>query len=154
MWHYMAASTATYTGCIVTDWSSNTGLEYSSVGIWTPTAGELSASLAPAQTAVLLSGTVPLRYRGGHPRIYLPHVGTAAMINDHQIDPTIQTNIRGGYVLLQSHMADDIPSRSFIPCIYRYRNDPAKATVVTIGTYNVQQEVATQRRRLRKPAHR
>lgn len=59
----------TYTGVTVTDLSSDTG--FVSEG-GTPTTGTRDGLNLPANVALLASYTIARRYRGGHPRQYLP----------------------------------------------------------------------------------
>lgn len=152
-WRHIAPNTATYVGAIYTDWSSSSAQVLSTVGTWTPTTGTATGALAPAQVAVLLNASVPTRYRGGHPRIYLPHVAASVMTNDHQIDPTVQSAVSEALFALNTDMATGFGSRFFFPAVYRFRSDAVKAQIVTIGPWTCVQEVATQRRRLRRVAH-
>jgi hypothetical protein len=65
----------------VTDLSSSTGAEgiYNNAG--TPTPGTSAHGMLPLHSCFVLSKTILRRYRGGHPRMYLP-IGTTNDLND------------------------------------------------------------------------
>lgn len=56
-------------------------------------AGTLAGAPAGANVAACLTLKIPNRYRGGHPRMYLPGVGSAASING----VTWSTGVAGNY---------------------------------------------------------
>lgn len=57
------------TGTTATDLSSSTGAVATQGGPWTGTGG---SDYLPNNTAMLINWSIPRRYRGGHPRTYLP----------------------------------------------------------------------------------
>lgn len=62
----------TFVGCRVTDLSSDTGAvgEHTDGATGTDASGE-----NPAQASMLINFSISRRYRGGHPRMYLPGLG-------------------------------------------------------------------------------
>lgn len=148
-----ASSDARYIGCDVQDFSSNTGEEYSTVGVLTPVDGTQTGQTA-ADTAVLISwfsGTLP-RYRGGHSRTYLPFLCSGLMTNAWEITTGTQTNLITALTNWQTEMAaisagDGGP---YQPVIFRFKNDPTKAALYIINEGRVNLQLASQRRRLRR----
>src|ERR1700679_3668425 len=84
MWAEVGNNTAHYTGSVITDWTSASGFESNSVGTFTPVVGG-AGGVQGAQVAALISWTVPLRWRGGHFRTYLPSIAVGAMANESQL---------------------------------------------------------------------
>lgn len=73
----------------VTDISTRNGLQGISTTGWN---GTLSGTALPAQVAVCLSLKVAQHYRGGHPRMYLPGVGSTATTNGSTLASAFQSN--------------------------------------------------------------
>lgn len=148
--HY-AGTQAHYLGCIVTDWSSSTGLQWSSVGIFTPEPGDQN-NVSPPQVAVLVSYQVQLRWRGGHFRTYLPYVGTAVLtgsLND-QISTTCQTNCQTDINTMITDMKASGVLGGQTMVMYKDKTKPTTAALYQISTFTVNLVLATQRRRIRK----
>lgn len=149
-----------YEGSIITDWSSDTGIEYTSVGVFTPVNGGFG-SVIGANTAALLSWSTALRFRGGHARSYLPYVGQDAIGSTTELDEGRVTGMNTAIVNLINGM-EEIPGGfggGYFPVMYKYRNaplvDPPKPPVlVTITDGFANPILASQRRRLRKVSRR
>lgn len=147
----VGSSSAQYIGSIISSWESNTGPVVDSVGSVAPTTGTKSG-LAAAQVCALMSGVGPLRYRGGHPRIYLPHIAQSILQDDRSLTAAAVSDLGAGWLAFGSAMAASTPS--WVTVNYRYRNDPLKAVIEPITNYNPNSIIATQRRRVRHVAHR
>lgn len=153
-WGELGGDVAQYTGSVVTDWSSNTGLTYSSVGTFTPVVGT-KGQLLPPQVAGLVSYQIGIRYKGGHPRSYIPYIGqsvVAGVYND-TISPSAITNWNTGLSNLWVAMLGSGILGGQSPACYRFRTEPARAVVNLINTATLNHIVATQRRRVRKVSH-
>lgn len=138
-------------------------------GSWTgEKAGTRSGTPMPAQTAANIEFDVPLRYRGGKPRTYLPPGVTTDMANPstfasgyYDLVTSGFTSFIAGIVATGIHTADDLthvnlsyykgyntstppwrgPGYKYPP---RYR-DTAVSTPIT--AYNCKSEIGTQKRR-------
>jgi hypothetical protein len=150
-----APSSASYMGSIITDWSSDLGLSYSTVGSYTPQPGLNGSKPAPLQVSALISYSIPKRYRGGHPRTYLPYVADEVLTgsDNSNITTTITEGIAGDLNTMVSAMKASGILGGQTQVIYLHRNDPVNAAVYEYSSFTVQSLVATQRRRLRKVAH-
>lgn len=156
MWSTLGSSAKHYEGCLITDWSSNTGLEYSSVGVWTPTAGSHSGGLAPPNVAVLLSYNSGERFRGGHFRTYFPYIGNVIITgaNSDTVDPAFINGATTAFVSLGTGMNGSGVLGGQSQRLYRHRGSPTLAQLYQIKSFGFQSRLASQRRRLRKAAHR
>jgi hypothetical protein len=154
LWHAYGSEDRSYLGSIITDWSSDTGLQNDSVGTFSPTAGTNGVP-QPSQVCALISLSNGQRYRGGHFRLYLPYVGINAMNSDYKDELTasivtsMTTAFNGVNEALQASTV--LGGQNIV--LYRFRNDESKAAVYPIADYTVNSIVATQRRRLRKVPH-
>jgi hypothetical protein len=156
VWEVTGSSAYAMVGSIATDWSNDTGVQNSSVGTFTAVDGSVSGAAAGAQVAGLISwvGEWP-RYRGGHPRTYLPFVGNAALSTPWEFTTAKQTAANTAITSYVSGIydytwtIDDVEYTGYVAA-FRFRDDPAKAQtyMATSGTLGIQP--ATQRRRLRK----
>lgn len=155
LWKHVGSQEEEYGGSIITDWSSSTGLEQSSVGVFTPVAGlgTVRHSAATSVLTSLLSSIIP-RYRGGHPRVYLPLIGSV-MDSQYTFNGTDIAAVQSRWTTLNNNMegVSSAHGGGFHHVIYRHRNDPVNAAMYEVQGYHVQSEAATQRRRLRKAAH-
>ena len=142
------------TECVVTDLSSAT----SNVGTdSTVTPGSSGGELLPASVAMLVDYPVSLRYRGGHPRTYL-FCGVQGDLQDQSnwLD-TFVAHIQTAWGdTLGAMLGVTLDGTSYTTqCAVSYRSGglprvtPLVMSIVT-GTYQVQQEVASQRRRMRR----
>lgn len=156
LWKPMGSATYAYTGSVITDWSISTGQEETSVGTFAPVAGTTSGAL-PSNVSVLTSHAangMP-KYRGGHPRTYLPFMGDGHMVDAFKWDPSEIATVHARWVDLDTAMAS-VGSGNGGPynqSVYRFRNDIAKAHIYPVTGHLVQTRPATQRRRLRKAPH-
>jgi hypothetical protein len=153
VWEPQGQSAASYTGSILTDWQSDTGIEYSSVGTFTPVTGG-NATKNSAQGCTLISwGSAYLpRYRGGHFRTYLPLLSGGVLTDSWEIESSIVTQINTALTNLQSTL-EDFSSGGLGGCnlqLYRFRDNAEKADYYPVNSWTVQPVPATQRRRLRK----
>jgi hypothetical protein len=144
------AAAQNYTGSKVTDWSSATGLEQSTVGVFTPVAGT-GGTGAPPQVAILQSFQINLRWRGGHFRTYYPYVGAANLGgfgNDTVAGGTV-TAMETAYTNLVVAMAASGTLGGQVPRAYKDKNNATTATLYPIVSQLINPKVATQRRRVR-----
>lgn len=159
-WSGVMPSTCKYIGSIVTDRSSNTGLEVTNIG-FTPVPGTDTAIQAPRQVAALLSVHGPTRYRGGHSRIYMPQIAQAMVGSDGQtLNSTAQTSLNALFTNMNSRGATIVPPVQWAILHSRQQEVPhtvpptyLPATCVVATGATASNIVATQRRRLRKVAH-
>lgn len=161
MWASIGATAVNYSGSIVTDWSSDTGISVDSVGSASEVPGTKGNS-QPSQVAALLSLSVAQRFKGGHGRIYLPNVGVSACTGNMDLNSTALTDLEEGWTAVVTAMQGvSAPNGGpFNPYLFRYRNanyplDAAPVPqILPILSANPASLLATQRRRLRKVAHR
>lgn len=155
LWKQVGNGGYQYTGSILTDWSTVTGLEFTSVGVFTPVPGLGSVNHA-ASTSVLtsLQSAGSPKYRGGHGRVYLPLIG-AQMDDEYNFQASAITAVQDQWVQVDDSMAaaGSANGGPYSQFIYRFRGDPTKAHIYGVTHRVVQQKAATQRRRLRKAAH-
>jgi hypothetical protein len=154
VWAAVGANTKHYTGSILTDWSSATGLQSNSVGTFPPGIGGQGSAL-PANVAALISIQIPLRFRGGHFRIYLPWIGSSALdsTDKNKLSTTVQTNLSNAFGTYITAMSASDQLGGQIAVVYKNRNNPATAQTYAFPSYTAQQMLASQRRRLRRAAH-
>jgi hypothetical protein len=154
VWGAVAGDVADYTGSVISDWSSNTGAVLSSVGTLTPVTGT-HGSLLPPQVSVLMSYQVALRYKGGHPRTYLPYIGQEVITgtyNDTVVE-SAATNLQTAWDSFQSYMQTVDVLGGYAPVVYYFKNTVGKAQVGSMTGMSVAPRIATQRRRNRRVAH-
>lgn len=154
-WINWGAETAEYYGSIITDWSSNTGLSNNSVGTFTPQEGVAGTTVCPPQVALLVSWHVPIRYRGGHPRTYLPYLASNCLTGatQDQVKSAVTESVVGGINDMITAMKATGILGGQTQSVYLHKNNEALATVMPFSSFTVQGTVATQRRRVRKAAH-
>lgn len=154
-WQQWGSGQKHYTGCVVTDWSSNTGLQFNSVGTFTPDAGAIGGATLPASCAVLLSYSNGQRFKGGHFRTYLPWVSSGILdtVDKNKIAAGSINAIGTGFAAMFASMQADSELGGQTMKLYRHRNDPVRAALYDVVNYTVQPLIATQRRRLRRVAH-
>lgn len=143
-----------YTGSIWTDWSSQFGLTGSSVGVYAGTNGGLGPPV-PANTAILVSLHVAERWKGGHARMYLPHVGSGTQLSTdyNKLAAASITAITNAFQVINTATLGSGVLGGQSQRVYRQRQDPVHAHLMQISSFTVQPTYATQRRRLRKAAH-
>lgn len=154
IWAYCGAGARHYNGSVWTDYSTNTGLTYTSVGTFTPTVGS-GGSLIPPNVAVLLSMSNGQRYRGGHFRTYFPWIGTSAISSS---DPSlVATGVTSAmttqFANLNTHTSGSGVLGGQTQVLYRNRHNASTAALFPISSFTVRSRFATQRRRLRKAPH-
>lgn len=149
------ASANHYTGSIVTDFSSNTGLAYSSVGNITPIAGSLTGGSQSAQVCMLISYQIGVRWKGGHPRTYLPYIAESVTqgISGDEVVPTFITQMNTAMNTFISQMKATGVLGGQTLSIYRHKQNPALAQTYPVVTFSVSTQTATQRRRVRRVPH-
>lgn len=159
VWVPIGAPNSQLASVIATDWTSNTGLTATTTT--SPTSGTGTGELG-ANTSVLLSIKSPVRYRGGHGRVYLPAIAGNATSDGRTV---ISSKVTSTQTLLNSFLTDlsGISSANGGPFVwgtYHFRKkNPTPPPTYLSATFNsnagvlVQSTLATQRRRLRKAAH-
>lgn len=162
MWKEIGAASATYTGSIIQDFSSNTGLEQTSVGVYAGQAGTQGSDIG-SNTACLISHLVAVRFKGGHGRTYLPSCGASALTNGKQFVAAQITAVTSGYATLVTNMGGVSSGNGgpFTQQLFRYRNYPGSAahpihtpaSLVAVTSNSVSQTPASQRRRVRRASH-
>lgn len=155
LWKHAGNTNYEYVGSIITDWSIATGIEFSSVGSFTPVQG-LATVDHTAATSILTSfksSTMP-KYRGGHPRLYLPLIG-ATMDDEYNFQGTVISTMTTDWAAVDTAMAGagSLNGGPYAQMVYRFRNDITRAHLYAVTHRTVQKRAATQRRRLRKTAH-
>jgi hypothetical protein len=78
----LSVNALTLTQVTVVDISSTSGL----AGIWasTPVTGTIAGSASAAQIAGVISWKIARRYRGGHPRTYIPGIAQSSILNHRE----------------------------------------------------------------------
>jgi hypothetical protein len=159
-WAHYGAPNSTYTGEIVTDWTSANGLSSS---VSQPAPG-IGTGEYPANTAILISEKQGIRYKGGHGRIYLPCLSTLVSTDGINVPAAVQTYYNGQFSSLYNAMlalsaANGGPCQ---PVIYRQGTQVVPPTTPptyqpaftsAVNSYVCSTMLATQRRRLRKAPH-
>lgn len=156
MWKHVGSQNFFYTGSIITDWSTSTGAQVSTVGVFAGVQG-LATGFAPAQTALLISkksAGMP-KYRGGHPRTYLPFLGASIINTEYEANSVQVGNVQADYNNLYTAMngVGTINGGPFAEFVFRKRHDPVHAAIYGVTHVTVQGRFATQRRRMRKAPH-
>jgi len=148
-------TTKSYTGSTITDWSSALGKSWSSVGTFSPVAGLSGADAMPLNVAVLISLHLPIRYKGGHPRIYLPWISFSASAgaDGNKVLGTVVTAVASNYTAYEASMLASGTLGGQATAAYLFRNDAVKANIQLVSSFTVQTTFASQRRRLRRAAH-
>jgi hypothetical protein len=156
MWKEVGVSSATYTGSIITDWSSNTGIQYSSVGTYAGQVG-LGTGITGASTAALVSEEVAVRFKGGHGRIYLPYVANSVLATVTTLAAGTVTSTQTNFTAMVTGMAAIAAGNGggFVPQLFRYRNwkggaNPNPAALYPFLTHVVDTVLASQRKRQRR----
>jgi hypothetical protein len=163
-WPNIAPNTAHYIGSIVTDFSNDLGLQIGNSG-YSHVPGANDGAEAPQQAALLVSLHEQQRYKGGHGRIYLPCL-YGPFIDDGR---TINTGIPP---LVASGITDTVNALFALDStgggpvnftVFHTRTQVEPKTdpptykdpyYNVVQSWTVQSVLATQRRRLRKAAHR
>ena len=164
---YQPAQTS-ITKVTVTDLSTDTGGEgmYDNAG--TPVGGSSAHGMLPLHTCFLVSESIEQRYRGGHPRMYLP-IGTTDDLNDDGDwkSASITLFVTAWETLVGSVIADNpfgstnigqqcavsYVSKMVNP-IYPYRRTTPLVYDIPLDGYSGDAKLATQRRRVRKTERR
>jgi hypothetical protein len=159
VWGLYGDTSSTYRGADVLDINSSTSLSLFH-GALTPVAGTMGFPMG-AQVAILISSSVGARYRGGHPRTYLPYVGQSVMFSGDTLLTAHLTAIQGAWTTTIANMAAGSITVSGVTYTCQTQQFGAilgkprtgHVTVprfATVGSSLVNDRVATQRRRLRK----
>jgi hypothetical protein len=154
MWKTVGASNKNYTGSVWTDFSTVFGLSTSSVGTFTVVPG-LHGGCFPSNVSVLISMHILERWRGGHPRTYLPWISTGCQwaSDADQVDPTILATCISAFSAINTATIGSGVLGGQSQRIYREKSNPATAHLMPINSFNISNRFATQRRRLRKAPH-
>lgn len=148
------ASGRKYTGSVWTDYSTSTGLSYSSVGTYAGSS-TMSGLALPANVAILISLHIQQRYRGGHPRIYLPWVSVSAQstTDTNQVAAATISALGTAFANINVATTGSGVLGGQTQMVYRHKTNPTSAALFQISAFTVQQTLASQRRRLRKAPH-
>lgn len=151
LWKAQAGADSSYLGSVITDWSSDTGISLSSVGTFGPVAGTGGATSTAPQVAILISYAIPIRYRGGHPRTYLPHLASGKITGTYKdsIASGDVTNINTAYNALFTALNGSGILGGQSMAVFRGKTTPATPSVYIVGVFTAQTLLATQRRRIR-----
>lgn len=145
----------------VTDLSTDLGGQGSYDNSGTPVPGTSTHGMLPLHTCFLLSKFVAYRYRGGHPRSYLP-IGTTNDLND---DGDWKGSSYAPWVTAWFQFVDAIMGGTYGPATvaqecavsYKHAGEPRVTPLVMdipVDGYSGSEKLATQRRRVRKTARR
>jgi len=148
------------TDCVVTDLSSPTGGEGTFHNV---TAGQSTADKLPGNVCTLVSKTIFQRYRGGHPRTYLP-IGTDENLADQahwnsafvtHVTATWQSFVDsvvglsdGGATLGQECAVSYYETDYTVTPHRRVRRAVPVVYDIAIDGYTIRAELASQRRRI------
>lgn len=154
-WQTWGAAAKHYTGCVVTDWSSSTGLQHTTVGTFTPVAGAIGGASLPASVAILMSYSNGQRFKGGHFRTYLPWVSSGVLdsVDKNMVQAGALSAINSGFSAMFAAMQAGAALGGQTMKLYRHRNDPVRAQLFDVVTFKAQALLATQRRRMRRVPH-
>jgi hypothetical protein len=90
----LMSTVVSLTGVVIDDLNSNTGAR----GVWSGThSGGLSSAHLDAGTAAVFTFKVARRYRGGHPRCYMPFGDAAQLADAQKWNNTFLTNCTSGW---------------------------------------------------------
>jgi hypothetical protein len=133
-----------------TDLTSDTGLTELDTSVHT---GGQAGNASPPQVALLLSWKIARRYRGGHPRTYLPGVIEADVDNYGAVIAARQTALNTGATNFRLAINSVVVAGGTprMAVVHYYRNGVIQATptVDEVLSGRCSPLVATQRRRLR-----
>lgn len=142
--------------CVVTDLSSSTSATGAShIGV----AGADGNPVLDAAASIVLSHKIARRYRGGHPRTYLPGIVQTALSDVRTIGASLVTTLDAAFANFLSHfvgtgfgatsigafVAVSYVDKTVNPVAPFRRVSPLVENVVSTGT---QKRLCTQRRRL------
>lgn len=152
----------------VTDLSTDTGGEGTFNNFGVPIPGGSTHGMLPLHSCFLLSKFVERRFRGGHPRSYLP-IGTTNDLNDdgdwkesswtpwvtawENLIAAVLTDNPYGATNVGQECAVSYVSKVENP-IYPYRRAVPLVMSIPVDGYTGSGKLATQRRRVRKTARR
>jgi hypothetical protein len=147
----LGAGTVTTTGCDVVDLTSNTSSS-GSASLITP--GTRAGAANPNQVATVISWHINLRYRGGHPRTYLPGGMQADLQNTSHWTTSYLNAVNSGASSFRAAInAIAIGATTYKLAIVSYRSGGlARPTpfVLLVNSNAVHTRIDTQRRRLGK----
>lgn len=156
IWKEVGPPDKAYTGSIATDWTSDTGVLFNSVGTITPQVGIAGGVSCPYQVAMLISISTGQRYRGGHGRVYLPYVSIDALVSssEDKVTTGVVASVNSALGAFHTGMTTSSVLGGLQPCIYRHRTNEISAQLVPWLIWGGNQLLATQRRRIRKVTRR
>lgn len=158
LWKVNGAADYKYEGSYIQDYSSDMGNEATTVGTFAPVSGEI-AGFCPDNVSGLVSweGAWP-RYKGGHPRTYLPYQGTETLLYATEWTDSAVTAMNAAIVTFIDGVGSydwTVSSGSYYGQLSAYlkRRVVGEATTYPITAGHFSPIPATQRRRLRKVHH-
>jgi hypothetical protein len=136
----------------VWDWGSATGATAITV---TPSPGTQTSPPAGAQVAVLVNWPENYRYRGGHPRTFLPGVPTAFMYQNQFILDSYVAEYQGAAAAFQEAINGyRLGAGTLTQVAYHQRIKGVAPFTTPLGNPLVSDRLATIRRRVRRAGHR
>lgn len=94
---FMAADFANNSNLVLSELTDLTSASSAQVQNSTGHTGGSTHQASPAGLALVIKKAIVRRYRGGHPRVYLPGIPNANLANANAWDPTALGNIVAGY---------------------------------------------------------
>lgn len=162
----LMASNVTWGAVTVADLTNQTPAQAgSSHASWTGTA---ATTAEPGNVSLMINFVIPKRYRGGHPRTYMPPPPTNQLTTTNQWNNTILGEFVSGFAAMVSSIVGDMAGAG-VPglthCVptytYTYVDDPTHhryhhvksglSAVYTVQSYEGQPRVCHQDRRLGAP---
>jgi hypothetical protein len=153
-------ASVTYLSCVATDLTNATPNTAS--GTPAPFSGAISGHSSNAGASYLINFKIGNRYRGGHPRIYIPGVPPVATADGETIQSPYNTGVLNAWTAAMNAMHSALGSGTgnhVVPrYTYQYTADPvhhkytkqrtALSAVYVVQSYSLNPRIATQRRRL------
>jgi len=150
-WPGIGAAIWHYTGSIVTDQQSNTGLQVTNAG-YAAVAGSIAGQTPSASLSILVSEKVAQRYKGGHGRVYFPGCPGSKLADAKHWQAASVTIAQGTMTAVQAAVQGLAPPQQCQIVVLRGRRTAAPTTNLILSFLG-QNLVASQRRRTRKAAH-
>lgn len=155
-WTPLAGGTDQYLGSIVTDMSSPSGLQVLNT-TYPPALGTATGAPIADNCSYLLSLKEGLHYKGGHGRVYIPGVVNGTTNADGNTITTAAINhLQTLWSSTVTAMAavTTVNGGPYNPVVWHKKLRSAPNTVQIVVSALASPRLATQRRRLRKAAHR
>lgn len=159
----LMATNVSVHNCVASDLTDAQSLQGSDLTTGTP--GTMPGNHDPASACVLVRNQITSRYRGGHPRTYLPFLAASSMDNENTWNPTLVSNVQTSmhaWVAAVTGAAYTVPGATLRHVIPRYtytiqddtvhhkyvRTRSGVLGVYPVNSYMALTQVASQRKRL------